>query len=218
MAFEIEKLINDIINSKSLNAVFNNPIYSAIITVAVVLLLIYLTMRNDVTLTEDSNTSMMALMLTSGIYCILAVLGLVYLQHRAMSRDFEQKYTNRANDEVIAAVVEGQGEVTTLDVFNQKPVLQDINADESLLAEESQSESPPIKKKHNLSILSEDFSKEKVESSSSKGPKKVKFAKPKKVEDTIGDDLTSEDSKSVTQAFKSDSKKGKLKRRQEDDD
>jgi hypothetical protein len=195
MAFEIEKLINDIINSKTLNAVFNNPIYSAIITVAVVLLLIYLTMRNEVDIKEDSNTSMMALMLTSGIYCILAVLGLVYLQHRAMTRDFEQKYSYRAADEVVAAVTEGQGEVTTLDVFNQRPVLQDINADESLLAEESQSESPRIKKKSNLSILDE--------SSSSKSRKKVKFSKsskPNKLanskKDILGDDLTSDETSS----------------------
>lgn len=205
MAFEIEKLINDILNSKSLNAIFNNPIYFAIITVSVVLLLIYLTMRNDVTLTEDSNTSMMALMVTSGIYCILAVLGLVYLQHRAMSRDFEQKYTNRAHDEVIQSVVEGQGEVTTLDVFNQKPVLQDINADESLLADESHSESPKSRRKH-LSILSEDSSKD-----SSKTRKKVKFAKKHNDEkNTVGDDLTSEET--------SIKKNPKLKKKQEDDD
>lgn len=203
MAFEIEKLINDIINSKSLNAVFNNPIYFAFIVVSVVLLLIYLTVRNDVTLTEDSNTSMMALMVTSGIYCILAVLGLVYLQHRAISGDFEQKYTNRANDEVIAAVVDGQGEVTTLDVFNQKPVLQDINADESLLAEESHSESPKVRRKH-LSIL------EESSTSSSKSRKKFKRKGEK---DTIGDDL-SEDSKS-SQSLK---KNPKLKKKQEDDD
>lgn len=157
MAFELEKLITDIINSKTLNNIFNNPIYSAIITVSVVLLLIYLTMRNDVTLVEDSNTSMMALILTAGIYCVLAVLGLVYLQHRAMSKDFEQKHSNRANDALVEGIT-GQGEVATLDVFNQKPVLQDINADESLLAEESQSEESPKPAKKSskyLSVVSE---------------------------------------------------------------
>lgn len=132
MAFEIEKLINDILNSKTLNTVFNNPIYFAVITVAIVLLIIYLTLRNDVVLTDDSNTSMMALMITAGIYCILAVLGLVYLQHRAMGGDFEQKYTNRAHDEVIQSVVDGQGELTTLDIFNQKPVLHDIDIDSTI--------------------------------------------------------------------------------------
>ncbi len=128
MAFEIEKLLMDIANSKSLNAIFNNPIYTAMIIVSVVLIIIYFCFHNDVAINEDSDTSMMTLMFTSGIYCILAVLGVVYLQHRAMVKDFEQKYSSRANDEVVRAAIDG----TTLgsfegNIYNPEPVFQELD-------------------------------------------------------------------------------------------
>jgi len=136
MAFELEKFLTDIANSKSLNSVFNNPIYTALIIVSMVLLIIYFTMKNDVVIDEDSNTSMTTLMFTSGIYCILAVLGVVYLQHRSVTHDFETKYNHRAGDEVIDAAIDGAGEVSTLDVFNPRPALNDNY--ESVHAEESE--------------------------------------------------------------------------------
>jgi len=136
MALELEKFLSDIANSKSLNAIFNNPIYTAFIIVTMVLVIIYVTTRNDIVLDEDSETSMMTLMFTSGIYSILAVLGVVYLQHRSVTHDFELKYNVRARDEVISAAVDGQGEIATLDVFNPRPTLYE-ESENSILAEES---------------------------------------------------------------------------------
>jgi len=136
MAFELEKFLTDIANSKSLNSVFNNPIYTALIIVSMVLLIIYFTMKNDVVIDEDSDASMTTLMFTSGIYCILAVLGVVYLQHRSVTHDFETKYNHRAGDEVINAAIDGGGDVVTLDVFNPRPALHDDES--SVYAEESE--------------------------------------------------------------------------------
>jgi hypothetical protein len=125
MAFEIEKLLNDIANSKSLNSIFNNPIYTAIIIVSMVLVIIYFTFRNDVVIKDNSESSMITLMFTAGIYCILTVLGLVYLQHRSMVKDFEQKYAVRNLDEIVNVATDksGAAELATLDVFNPKPAL-----------------------------------------------------------------------------------------------
>lgn len=125
MAFEIEKLLNDIANSKSLNSIFNNPIYTAIIIVSMVLVIIYFCFRNDVVIKENSESSLITLMFTAGIYCILTVLGLVYLQHRSMVKDFEQKYAVRGLDEIVNVATDktGAAELATLDVFNPKPAL-----------------------------------------------------------------------------------------------
>lgn len=129
MAFELEKLLNDIANSKSLNAIFNNPIYTAIIIVSMVLIIIYFCFRNDVVIKDNSESSMVTLMFTAGIYCILTVLGLVYLQHRSMVKDFEQKYAVRGLDEIINVATDksGAAELATLDVFNPQPALVDDN-------------------------------------------------------------------------------------------
>jgi hypothetical protein len=148
MAFELEKFLTDTANSKSVNAVFNNPIYTALIIVSMVLLIIYFTMRNDIVLDEDSDTTMTTLMFTSGIYCILAVLGVVYLQHRSITGDFELKYNVRARDDVVNAAIDGGGNTATLDIFNPQPALQ--NDDDSAFAEDS-SESGS---KHNTSASS----------------------------------------------------------------
>ncbi len=136
MALELEKFLNDLANNKSLHAIFNNPIYTAFIVVTVVLLIIYVTMMNDVDVTEESENSIFSLMFTSGIYSILAVLGIIYFQHKSITSDFEQKYNIRARDEVISAVVDG-GDIVTPDIFNPKPSLYDAEPDESVLAEES---------------------------------------------------------------------------------
>jgi len=132
MAFEIEKLLNDIANSKSLNSIFNNPIYTAIIIVSMVLIIIYLCFRNDVVIKDNSESSMISLMFTAGIYCILTVLGLVYLQHRSMVKDFEQKYAVRNLDEIVNVATDksGAAELATLDVFNPTPALADDNDNE----------------------------------------------------------------------------------------
>ena len=140
MAFEIEKLLNDIANSKSLNAVFNNPIYTAIIIVSMVLIIIYLCFRNDVVIKDKSESSMITLMFTAGIYSILTVLGLVYLQHRSMVKDFEQKYAVRGLDEIVNVATDksGAAELATLDVFNPKPTL--TNDDDEFNFENNKSE------------------------------------------------------------------------------
>lgn len=142
MAFELEKFFTDLANSRSLHAVFNNPIYTAFIIVTMVLLIIYFTMKNDVVLSGESDSSMFSLMFTSGIYCILAVLGIVYLQHRSVTADFEQKYNIRGRDEIVSAAIDGNGELATLDVFNPTPVFgiadeEDEDENGEPLAEES---------------------------------------------------------------------------------
>jgi len=175
MAFELEKFFTDLANSKSLHAIFNNPIYTAFIIVAVVLLIIYFTMRNDIVLSGESDSSMYTLMFTSGIYCILAVLGIVYLQHRSVTADFEQKYNIRGRDEIISAAIDGNGELATLDVFNPSPVFgiadeEDEDENGEPLAEESG-------EGHNSSMAS---SVKKGRSEKSEGTKKSKNLKKHK--------------------------------------
>lgn len=174
MAFELEKLLTDIVNNKSLQAIFNNPVYTALIIVSMVLCIIYITMRNDIDIIEDSDASMVSLMFTSAIYSILAILGVMYLQHRSVTAYFEHKYNVRAQDEIVD-VTTGQGEVANLDVFNPKPTLYDKDFEESLQAEESTEDN------HNTSATSKhDSSEVKVKGAVQKS---VKAKKKRQQED-----------------------------------
>jgi len=83
MGWQLEKLISDIANSKSVNAVFNNPIYTAVIIVVMMLIIIWFVFGDEVELYEDSTFSMGGLMFTTAIYSLLAVMSIVYLQHRS---------------------------------------------------------------------------------------------------------------------------------------
>lgn len=142
MTWELEKFVTDIVNSKSVQTVFGHPIYSALIIVSMVLLIIYFTFRHDVILDEDSNNSMIGLMFTAGIYSIITVLALVYLQHRSLSKDFERRYSKRAIDDTVSATI-GRG----LDVFEPVPLLLDGDEEESYYAQSySESSSKSSKK------------------------------------------------------------------------
>jgi hypothetical protein len=136
--WEFEKLISDIINSSTVQTIFGNPIYSAIIIVSMVLLIIYLTTRHEIELVEDSEYSMMGLMFTSGIYCIIAVLTLVYLQHRSISQEFERRYSQRSLNNVVSATLGGT--VAPVDIYDPMPALLEGSEEEDYYAEESDQE------------------------------------------------------------------------------
>ena len=154
--WEFEKLISDIMNSKTVQTVFGNPIYTAIIIVSMVLLIIYLTMHNEVVLDEDSEYSMMGLMFTAGIYCVMTVLALVYLQHRSISKEFENRYLKRSQYDAVSATLGGTV-ASPVDIYDPMPALLEGSEEEEYYAEESAekvqpqitgSEKPKKKKKH----------------------------------------------------------------------
>lgn len=122
--WEFEKLISDIVNSKTTQTVFGNPIYSAIIIVSMVLLIIYFTTRNEVTLQEESEYSMAGLMFTTGIYCIITVLTLVYLQDKAIRSEYDRRYDQRALNNVVAGTLGGTV-APPVDIYNPTPALLD---------------------------------------------------------------------------------------------
>jgi hypothetical protein len=135
--WEFEKLISDIVNSKTVQTVFGNPIYSAIIIVSMVLLIIYITTRNEVVLDEDSEYSIMGLMFTTGIYCVITVLSLVYLQHRSITKEFERRYSKRALNDTVAATLGGTV-AAPVDIYDPVPALLEGSEEEEYYAEESE--------------------------------------------------------------------------------
>tara|TARA_B110000014_G_scaffold112226_1_gene77013 strand:+ start:979 stop:1509 length:531 start_codon:yes stop_codon:yes gene_type:complete len=144
--WEFEKLISDIVNSTTVQTVFGNPIYSAIIIVSMVLLIIYLTTRNEVEVVEDSEYSMMGLIFTSGIYCIITVLTLVYLQHRSITKDFERRYSKRSLNDTVTATLGGTV-APPVDIYDPVPALLEGSEEEDYYAEESEEIQPKKKKK-----------------------------------------------------------------------
>lgn len=142
--WEFEKLISDIVNSKTVQTIFGNPIYSAIIIVSMVLLIIYLTARNEVVLHEDSEYSMMGLMFTTGIYCLITVLTLVYLQDKSIRNEFDRRYTKRGDNDVVAATLGGTV-APPVDIYNPVPALLEGAEEEEYYAKKKKKLKPNVK-------------------------------------------------------------------------
>ena len=93
-------------------------------------------MRNEIELAEDSEYSMMGLMFTAGIYCIMTVLALVYLQHRSISKEFESRYLKRSQYDAVSATLGGTV-VPPVDIYDPVPALLEGSEEEEYYAEES---------------------------------------------------------------------------------
>ena len=116
MGFALDSFINDIANSTSLNSIFNNPIYTAILIVAIVLLIIFVMFRTEV---DESDYSFWTLLFRSGFYLILPIMMIVFVHYKNVERDYDSRYESKTlNDVVLAGMgkkdpnqVTGKGEV-----------------------------------------------------------------------------------------------------------
>ncbi len=144
--WEFEKLISDIVNSKTTQTVFGNPIYSAIIIVSMVLLIIYFTTRNEITLQDESEYSMAGLMFTTGIYCIITVLTLVYLQDKSIRSEYDRRYDQRALNNVVAGTLGGTV-APPVDIYNPVPALLEGAEEEEYYASKKKKKLKPVVKK-----------------------------------------------------------------------
>ena len=140
--WEFEKLISDIANSKTTQTVFGNPIYSAIIIVSMVLLIIYFTARNEITLQEDSEYSMAGLMFTTGIYCIITVLTLVYLQDKSIRNEYDRRYDQRTLNNVVSGTLGGTV-APPVDIYNPVPALLEGAEEEEYYASKKKKKLKP---------------------------------------------------------------------------
>lgn len=128
MGFSLTSFANDIANSTSLASIFNNPIYTALIIVAIVLLIIFVMFRGEV---EDSEYSFWTLLFRSGFYLILPIMGVVFIHYKNTEREFEQKYENKVLTKTVENAVEknvlGRGEEIDKELisgaFSNKPTM-----------------------------------------------------------------------------------------------
>jgi len=102
MPISLTNFVDDISRSTSLNGIFNNPIYTAILIVLVMMLIIYFMFRTEV---DESDQSFWNLLFRSGIYISLPVMGITFLHYKNLERDYESRITNKALNSAVESTL-----------------------------------------------------------------------------------------------------------------
>lgn len=109
MPLNLEKAVLDVVNSKSVVNIFNNPIYISLIIVFIVLLTIYLTFRVEVNelndSLEDEKFPFISLLLKSGIYILLGTVAVVFVHNKNIQTEYENFYENNEDRDAINATI-----------------------------------------------------------------------------------------------------------------
>jgi hypothetical protein len=97
MPFTLETFVNDILNSTGANSVFNNPIYTAILITLIIMLIIFFMYRDSV----DEDEPFWPMLIKTGIYTGLVVLGALFLHFKNLDYEYDQKYQNQAISKIV---------------------------------------------------------------------------------------------------------------------
>jgi hypothetical protein len=101
-------LLNNILNSQTVNTVFTNPIYVALLIVFIIILIFYFIFRNEVeTVYED--TSFIGLIFKAGLYTLLATTGLVFIHNKKIKGGYEKLYKNTTLSDTVDATLKTEG-------------------------------------------------------------------------------------------------------------
>lgn len=112
MSFSFGKFFTDIADSTTYNSIINNPIYSAVVITLIIMIIIYFMYRDAYE--DDEDNSFWTVFLRSGIYILLANLGIVYLHYNSLDREYEQKHSIKLMDKAVSGTtnngIAGAGE------------------------------------------------------------------------------------------------------------
>jgi purine-cytosine permease-like protein len=138
MGFSLEKFFNDFANS-STSRIINNPVYTAVLIVVIVILIVYVMFRTEI---NEDEYSFWNLLIRTGVYLTIPLMGIMFVHYNNVKREFEKKYENKGYAEVVGAAIKNQpGEPRTTghgeteinpnftsekksDIFDTKPTLQ----------------------------------------------------------------------------------------------
>lgn len=85
--------------------VFGNPLVVALIVCAVIFLVMYFVMRDQIEIVDESNGSYIKFVFTTGFYTTIAVIGLLQLHHKIVQTTLEKRYGNIQQTDLIDQVV-----------------------------------------------------------------------------------------------------------------
>lgn len=100
MPFDLDKCINDVANSTSFTSVFNNPIYTSLIIVFIVMIIIYFMFYDNLVENE-----FWTLIFRTAFYITIPVVIIVFLHYRNIEREFECRVNNTKISEVVQAAI-----------------------------------------------------------------------------------------------------------------
>ena len=104
MGFEFGTFINSIITS-SYGEVFNNPIWSALTIVLIILIIIYFVFREHFCASEDDDVSFWRLLFRAGIYIAASTIVIFFIHYKNVSYDFEKKYEDKLLSQTVSTAI-----------------------------------------------------------------------------------------------------------------
>ena len=131
MGFSLNEFLNDIVNSNRVNAVFNNPIYTAILIVVIVLIIIFFMFRSVV------ENSFWTLLFKTGFYILFPIMAVVFIHYKNLDREYESKYENKALTKAVEPTLgvktftgEGEKDILKLDKGKNASKIYEVFDDE----------------------------------------------------------------------------------------
>lgn len=105
MPLKLHDLVNK--SSKKLvkkgDSVFTNPVYVAGITIGILLIIIWIMMKNEVEIIYE-DTSFTTLLFKVGIWGFISSVFISFLHERSIEQKYEEKYANKMQEQVVVAV------------------------------------------------------------------------------------------------------------------
>ncbi len=117
MGWSIEKMIMDVSNSTSLNGIFNNPIYTAVLIVFIIAVIIVFMFRPSI----DPDEPFWNLLFRYSIYSFLPIISIVFIHYKNLERDFEKKYGNQQLESVVEQSIGREIKVGTSEAIKPSP-------------------------------------------------------------------------------------------------
>jgi hypothetical protein len=99
----INYLADAFLKAPLVNTIASNPIYTAMMIVFILLLIVMLVFKD-----ADTPDSMLRMLLSTGFWCFLATLGIVFLHDKILSKDT----TEIKKEEAYNGVFHGSSEMT----------------------------------------------------------------------------------------------------------
>jgi hypothetical protein len=146
MGFEFDTFLSDITSSKTVNTLFNNPIWSSLLIAIIILIIIYFIFQGTI----DEEYSFWTLWFKAAIYITLTTFSVIFLHYKTVSHEFDRNnedkllantvqsttganMTNPSSPPIVVPPAQspstvqiiGQGEkpVAISGIFESKPVL-----------------------------------------------------------------------------------------------
>jgi hypothetical protein len=126
--FDLDKILNNIIYSKTVSCVVGNPILVSVIIVSIILIIILFMFKKpeyeDDDDEDDSDETFWKKLVKVGIYMLIPVLTIIVVHYKNLEKEMESKYENQATDRIISETlqtVNAAAEITPADNIKVPP-------------------------------------------------------------------------------------------------